>query len=385
MRVLYITNNAKMYGANLCLFEMVTDLKARYGVEPIILVKEKGDLTEKLEREGITCICIPFANALLNREVGYVKNLYWYVRDVLCPAYKIGKKLKKEEHIDIIHSGTSVIDIGFFLSQKLNTPHIWHIRETDEQYDFKFLLPNTILRIMYRKAAAVVAISKFVSDKFQQKVGNIERAKVVYDGIYADQYFSYNVKKFHVGNRVKFCIVGLVYKNKNQYKVLQACNELSRRGIDNYELYIVGDGEKEEIEKLKSYVDLNNMQDNVFFLGYRTDIDEILRTMDVGIMASKMEGFGRVTIEYMTHYMPVIASESGANIELVKGMETGLIYGIDDEIEMANHMQYFIDNLSEIERMGKNAYDFACEKFTVIKNTDEMFKLYQEVIEEDIL
>jgi glycosyltransferase involved in cell wall biosynthesis len=39
--------------------------------------------------------------------------------------------------------------------------------------------------------------------------------------------------------------------------------------------------------------------------------------MNIGLMCSRDEAFGRVTIEFMLHKMPVIASNSGANPELV--------------------------------------------------------------------
>ena len=90
-------------------------------------------------------------------------------------------------------------------------------------------------------------------------------------------------------------------------------------------------------------------------LGYREDVCSLLHEYDCGVMCSRSEGFGRVTAEYMMAGLPVIASDTGANPELVNEGQTGLFYRWGDTSDLAKKIEMLADDALLCERMGLQA------------------------------
>ena len=111
----------------------------------------------------------------------------------------------------------------------------------------------------------------------------------------------------------------------------------------------------------------------------QNNINQILRNMDVGLMLSKREAFGRVTVEYMLNYMPVIGVNTGATPEIIDN-ESGFICELDDSEKLADLMQKFITNPELLAKIGSKARERAINNFSLEHNTDEIYKLYQEIL-----
>jgi len=90
--------------------------------------------------------------------------------------------------------------------------------------------------------------------------------------------------------------------------------EIKQKGI-NAKLVITGDGpQKESLEKLIKKLKLEN---NVFFLGYRKDIPDIISTFDIGCLISNYENFSMALLEYIAMNKLCLVSNSGGNPEVV--------------------------------------------------------------------
>ena len=86
-------------------------------------------------------------------------------------------------------------------------------------------------------------------------------------------------------------------------------------------------------------------------------------------MLSKNEAFGRVTVEYMMHGLAVIASNAGANEEIISNNEDGLIYHLGDSEELAICMKRLIDDQSFMIELSEKGRQKALNRFTSDKNT----------------
>lgn len=58
--------------------------------------------------------------------------------------------------------------------------------------------------------------------------------------------------------------------------------------------------------------------DRTHFLGERSDIDDLWRIADIGVMSSHWEGFGLAAVEGMAHGKPVLASEVSGLADVVR-------------------------------------------------------------------
>ena len=78
--------------------------------------------------------------------------------------------------------------------------------------------------------------------------------------------------------------------------------------------------------------------------------------------------------------MPVIGSNSGANQEIIKEDETGLLYELGDVEGLANKMIYCINNRQEVQCMGRQAR-LEAEQYSVEENARKIKSIYDSIME----
>ena len=375
MKILYITNYDTMGGANHSLLGMMRILKDKYEVEPSLLVPGGGIIGKKCEEIGIKVYKYDFRITYIDGKERHPK-LKKITRRVMryTDFYRILKHLKNSnEQFDLIHSNSSIFDIGFFLANKLGTSHIWHMREYGAQvYE---LYPTQSIKQMVKQynRSYMIAISQAIKDKLLKMGCDGDHISLIYNGVRIPEAYK---KEYNVGNIYNFCIVGGILKGKNQLDVVNACKLLWDKGYSNFHLHIVGDGDKDYREKIINSCGNGEFSKHVIMHGRTNDVYELLKNMDIGIMASTFEAFGRVTVEYMANYMPVIATDSGANLELVDDVRN--IFKVHDINRLAEIMEEFVSNKRTMSKEGFLARKKA-EAFSEEKNAENVYKLYKSV------
>lgn len=163
--------------------------------------------------------------------------------------------------------------------------------------------------------------------------------------------------------------VGRLSPEKGYIDLLKMFNLLN--GVYNeWHLDIIGDGV--EKEKMRKYISLHNLENNVTLHGFQGKdyIDKILNQSSIYLMTSFTESFGIVLIEAMSHGVPCIAFDSaeGAREIIESGYNGYLIKNRNIDV-MVMKIQDLIENKNERIKLGKNARK-SVEKFTsdVIKN-----------------
>lgn len=91
-------------------------------------------------------------------------------------------------------------------------------------------------------------------------------------------------------------------KNKNQKILLKIVKDLSNPRLH---LMLVGHGKLTDY--YRNYIESNNLQSNVHLLGYRKDIDELLKESNLFVFPSKREGLGMALIEALVQKMKFLA------------------------------------------------------------------------------
>lgn len=105
--------------------------------------------------------------------------------------------------------------------------------------------------------------------------------------------------------------------------------QLAREKIPNVCLIVVGDGpERDGLEQ--------EAGEGIVFLGNRTDVPEILKTLDLMVLSSLNEGISNTILEAMAAELPVAATLVGGNSELVQDGISGVLVPSGDAQAMAN-------------------------------------------------
>lgn len=124
---------------------------------------------------------------------------------------------------------------------------------------------------------------------------------------------------------------------------------------------VAGDGE--ERNALEQLAGESGLDGKVRFLGNRGDMPSVMAAMDVFVLSSRNEGFGRVLVEAMAAGVPVVATDVGGVAEVVEDGVSGLLVPPGDPECLAEAMrrlfedEFLRNRLRENGRMRAWAYD----------------------------
>lgn len=115
-------------------------------------------------------------------------------------------------------------------------------------------------------------------------------------------------------------------------------------------LVIVGDGVlRRALETEAAQLGLNG---RAHFLGWRTDVPQIMAGLDVLLMPSLWEGFGLVLLEAMARRVPIIGSAVSAIPEIVADGETGLLVPPQNVDALAEALDRLLQDAALRRHMG---------------------------------
>lgn len=78
--------------------------------------------------------------------------------------------------------------------------------------------------------------------------------------------------------------------------------------------------------------------------------------------------------------LPVIASDTGANPELVSEGQTGLFYHWGDTSDLAKKIEILAEDAPLCEQMGRQAAVYAHENLTAYKNAQCIYEEYRSIL-----
>lgn len=116
---------------------------------------------------------------------------------------------------------------------------------------------------------------------------------------------------------------------------------------------IVGSGKDEN--KLKQLVENKGISNYVYFLGYRTDVQNIMNQIDLVVLSSLWEGLPLTPIEAFSVGKTVVATAVDGTPEIIKNEKNGMLVQAKNPIQIADKINYLIENPKKKESLEKNA------------------------------
>jgi glycosyltransferase involved in cell wall biosynthesis len=176
-------------------------------------------------------------------------------------------------------------------------------------------------------------------------------------------------------------IIGSLDPWKGQDEAIAAMSELVRRGV-NAHLLIVGDGSQHFREKLHKQIMQMGLEEHVKFAGYIRDPLQFMQDIDVILVCSHWEAFGRITVEAMLAGKAVIGSANGGTVELIKDGKTGLLYQHGNHLQLADKIQFLYENPETRLELGVAANQWAEGRYTQERYVKDLLELFEQVLME---
>lgn len=319
---------------------------------------------KELKDMGIKIINIGFSRNLLN-----ISNI---------KAYFQLKKRFKNEHYKIIHCHTPICSVLTRIvarktrkkgTKVIYTAHGFHFYKGAPLLNWIIYYPIEKICAKWTDCLITINEEDYNLAKTKFKAKKIE----LINGIGVDEskfnFLITDEEKEKIREELKlkkddFVLiqVGELNKNKNQIMTINAVKELVQENLD-IKLLLVGKGNLKDyyIKKIKEY----NLEDNIFLLGYRKDIPQLLKISDCLISTSKREGLPVNLIEAAMSKLPIIATNCRGNREIAKK-----VVEIDDVKQLYENIKKCIDNreLYISNDINKYKLEKIIEKMGVIYN-----------------
>lgn len=325
---------------------------------------------KELQRRGVKIFEVPFSRNPLG--IGNIK------------AFIKLEELQRINDYDIVHVHTPIAAIyGRLL--KLNFPSL-RIIYTAHGYHFLkggsklgWILYYPIEKIMAKFTDVTININKEDYEITKEKLKPKKCYLLNGVGLDLDKYKKLSSKEIQekrkeFGLKDKDFVVLMVAeinKNKNHIQLINAMDILKDK-YPNIKVLCIGDGRlKESLEK---QIILRNLQNNIFMLGYRLDVNKLINISDIGILLSRREGLPRNIMEFMACGRKVIATDIRGCRDLICDETIGTLVNVDDYESTAKAIEkYYILNDKSFE-VSKEI-----RKYDIESINSELLKIYEDV------
>lgn len=244
---------------------------------------------------------------------------------------------------------------------------------------------RVLCRAFYEMADAVFSVTRDLRTYHsKQSWLDANKFRVIYNGVNT-QRFCPNRENAHqvcreLGIPVGRLIVGTVGRLvpiKDHGTLLRAAETLVRAGGD-IQVLMVGNGP--ELGRLKAYAAASaELSGRVTFLGASPRVPELLNIMDVFVLSSICEGMSNAILEAMACGLPVVATRTGGNPELIADGCTGRLFEPGDVSGLAQLLAALIANERQRREFGEAARARAVGQFSQAVMMKSYRDLYLEL------
>ncbi|MEG1311465.1 MAG: glycosyltransferase family 4 protein [Romboutsia sp.] len=270
-------------------------------------------------------------------------------------AYRRLLDIQRINNYDIIHLHTPIASIcgrlikNTFENVKIiYTAHGYHFLQGGSKVGWGLYYP--IEKVMAKLTDVTININREDYEITKNKLRPKKCYLVNGVGLNLDDYKQIPqeeimLKKKQLGLREEDFVVIMIAElneNKNQIQLLKAM-ELLKDKYPSVKAISVGEGSK--LDELKEEAKARGIENNITFLGFREDINELINISDIGVLLSYREGLPRNIMELMANGRKVIATNIRGCKDIVWNGNVGTLVNVGDYKETANAIEkYFLEN-----------------------------------------
>jgi glycosyltransferase involved in cell wall biosynthesis len=234
------------------------------------------------------------------------------------------------------------------------------------------------MRAAYSAYHGFIANSRSVKSHFVETDG-IDPAKVeiIHNGIPIGMQSGMSLPD----SANKAPVVGIVANLNRPVKRVQdfiRAAAVVHRNCPGTRFEIIGDGHlRASLEELSRSL---NLSDVLSFKGLVDNPMECIRRFRIGVITSETEGFCNAILEYMACGVPVVATATGGNLELVRENENGFLIPVADIEMLAQRISFLLLRSDICIQMGEVNFRNAEKEYSVSKMVTRHAAYYHKLL-----
>ena len=339
IKVVHIITKLELGGAQQNTLYTVSHLDKSKFI-PILITGSEGLLVDDAKRLGIEA---HFLSSLV-REINPVKDI-----TALLDIRRLLRSIKRPSQSPIIvhtHSSKAGI-IGRWAAYLAGIPVIIHTYHGYGFNDYQSFLKRRLFVLLERLTARIttrfIAVSKNNIEKgINAGIFRSDDVELIRSGIDISEFSDVKVdkakKKMELGIELDKPLIGMIACFKPQKAPLDFVKaaHLVCQKMSDVRFVVAGDGElRPPMEEL-----INNLglKDKIKLLGFRMDIPEIMKCLDVFVLTSLWEGLPKVIVQAIAAGIPIVATEVDGSSEVIKNgvnsflVKPGDVEGIAEKV-----------------------------------------------------
>ncbi len=378
-RILYLDRTSEIGGAESSLLLLLRHLdRNRY--DPLVVLPGDGSLNRELSRLGVPTQVVPLhtLNVKALNPFPYLDTV-WRLRGII-----------RRERVDLVHANDLTANqYGVVAARLAGRPIICHLRNLCNG--------TAVKRGLLAWSDHLIANSQAVRETYLACNPTPQKVTVIYNGVDLSDYNSYGEdgagfrRRFDVPEDVFLLgIVGRVLAAKGHHILIRALTEVARNHREDVRLAIIGpaDGpangkfqrDEQFVAELRQSIRALGLNECVSFWGEQRDMAPVYRALDLLVLPTFEEGFGRVLIEAMSAERPVVASAVGGTVEVVEAGATGLLVPPGDVEKLAEAICTLASNPEMARHMGIEGRKRVERLFTIQQNVAGTEALYERIL-----
>lgn len=173
-------------------------------------------------------------------------------------------------------------------------------------------------------------------------------------------------------------VIGRLDPQKGQLETVEAASLLKQRGL-SFKLIFVGEETKNSPglgAKLKTRIRELSLQNDVFMTGFLENPDRVTASLDIFVMPSYAETFGKVLLEAMASEVAVVATEAGGVPDILDKDREGLLIPPKDPKALADALELLIRQAGKRKDLALKARERVLREFStdvVNRRLDHLF------------
>jgi len=374
--------------------------------EVVICCLSKKIESPKIEKiENIKIYRFPWRELKLSKKLSNLEYVYWQI-------YRATKEVIKREKPDLIHflNFQAIFPLALFFKKcpkfaTINGPIFCEFGgshpngkpcyncKPGERFSLSFKkwgptgliywlynrYAQFTLKLSLKKCTKLFPVSYAIQKMLISARIKEEKTKVIHNPINTNNKTKTNLKeRLRIPTKTKIILyAGRLSKDKGIHHTIRAIKD-----IDNIKLIIAGE-KRNYYKKLKKLVEDLNLKEKVTFVGFieNNKINEYFSIADFIVHPCFFyEPLSRMLLEAASYGLPLIASNVGGNLEIIKDKKNGFI--INNQTELKEKIVELIENKSLREKMGQNSKRIIEEKFEGKKIGNLLVEEYKRYLKE---
>jgi L-malate glycosyltransferase len=386
VKILYVSHTSIVSGAERSLLDLLGALPKT--VRPL-LATPPGPLQVLAQERGVATTAIAGTAGSLRVHPLHTPRA---LAEMALAAWQV-RRAAARHGADVVHANSirAGVVLGF---ARMRTPTIVHVRDC--------LPPGRVsratLRLIASTATTIVANSAYTAASVLAAAPDA-RVEVVHNAVDLARFDPVSIDRTEARarlgkageRRLLLGVVAQVSPWKGQDTAIEALSLLCGEGIDAH-LALIGSAKfvarstrfdnRDYVDRLRELVTAEGLEDRVSWLGEREDVPQIIRALDVLLLPSWEEPFGRALIEAMALGVPVVATDVGGPREIIDDGREGYLVAPRQPIAWARAIAHIAQSADAGAAMGRAGRERAVRLFTIARHVRATLDVYERAIAE---